>query len=500
MKRLSLRTELLKQKLQAHASVGVAPEVVLGAETIYDELVNNQQQGQSSEDIETFDLGPRWTPMFLSPEQRQYYLFNGRFVVVPAGRRTGKSEIAKRRGVSRAMGPQRFDDALYVFAAPTYKQAKQIYWADIKRLVPAEFRDGDASEGGLQIKLKNGATIRVVGLDKPERIEGTPLDGIVLDEYGNMKEETWSQHVRPMLADRNGWADFIGVPEGRNHYYELWMDAQSDPTQSWGHYTWTTESILPLYLGHEAAAQEIAQAKHDLDELSYAQEYLASFVTFSGRAYYAFKTEDVSRGGNLMGCEYKPDLPLIFCFDFNVKPGTCAVLQEQEFDGETLSLVIGEVFIPDNSTSERVCRKLIEDWGHHKKAIKLYGDPAGGHRQTSQSLGTDWKIIKEVLNAHFPVVYSSVSRSDPGHRARINALNARCRATDETRRLFVDPKKAPNVVKDFEGTILVKGGALEIDKDATPMLTHLTDGIAYYAHRRFGVRGKPSSFKAVQEI
>lgn len=499
MKLLSLQVQTLKQAIQAQTAIGVDIDACLTAETVYDDLKPDMSDSQLP-DVEPFDLGPRWTSMTLSPDQRAYYLFNGRFVVVPAGRRTGKSEIAKRRGVSRAMGPQLFDDALYVFAAPTYNQAKSIFWSDLKRLVLPEFLESEPSEGALSIRLKNGATIRVVGLDKPERIEGTPLNGIILDEYGNMKPETWSQHVRPMLADRCGWADFIGVPEGRNHYYDLWMDAQADTTKQWGHYTWTTESILPLYLGDEAAAMEIAQAKHDLDPISYAQEYLADFVTFSGRAYYAFKTDDITRGGNLTQLEYDEKLPLIFCFDFNVKPGTAVVLQEQRLENEVISCIIGEVFIPDNSTSERVCKKLIEDWGHHKLGIQIYGDPAGGHRSTQSSLGTDWKIIKEILSGHFPIVHSHVSRSDPGHRARVNALNARCRATDETRRLFVDPRKSPFTVKDFEGVVLVKGGALEIDKDATPMLTHLTDGLAYYAHRRFGVRGKPSDFVASQEI
>ena len=71
------------------------------------------------------------------------------------------------------------------------------------------------------IPLKNGAQIWVVGLDRPERIEGTPWDGGVLDEYGNMRANAWPEHIRPALSDRGGWCDFTGVPEGRNPMAEL---------------------------------------------------------------------------------------------------------------------------------------------------------------------------------------------------------------------------------------------------------------------------------------
>ena len=70
------------------------------------------------------------------------------------------------------------------------------------------------------IRLINGAQIWVVGLDRPERIEGSPWDGGVLDEYGNMRANAWPEHIRPALSDRAGWCDFTGVPEGRNHYYD----------------------------------------------------------------------------------------------------------------------------------------------------------------------------------------------------------------------------------------------------------------------------------------
>jgi hypothetical protein len=131
---------------------------------------------------------------------------------VPAGRRSGKTELAKRKLVRKALEGTKHPDARFFAAAPTRDQAKRIYWQDLKALVPAELLDGKPSETDLIIRLVNQSELHIVGLDKPERIEGSPWDGGVLDEYANVRPEAWSAHIRPALADRGGWCDMIGVP------------------------------------------------------------------------------------------------------------------------------------------------------------------------------------------------------------------------------------------------------------------------------------------------
>jgi hypothetical protein len=100
------------------------------------------------------------------------------------------------------------------------------------------------SESELSIEGINGSVIQVVGMDKPERIEGVPWDGGILDEFGNMKKKAWYEHVRPALSDRLGWCDLIGVPEGRNHYYDLAKEAEADTTGEWGYFWWISADIL----------------------------------------------------------------------------------------------------------------------------------------------------------------------------------------------------------------------------------------------------------------
>lgn len=162
---------------------------------------------------ERMALTPRWTELRPHPEQIRLVNSRARFKTVPAGRRSGKTELAKRHLVRSAFIPTGFFPSRFFAAAPTRDQAKRIWWDDLKAMVPLDMRSRAPSESELTIFTNMGSEIVVVGMDKPERIEGSPWDGGVLDEYGNMKEKAWGENVRPALSDRKGWCWFIGVPE-----------------------------------------------------------------------------------------------------------------------------------------------------------------------------------------------------------------------------------------------------------------------------------------------
>jgi hypothetical protein len=450
-------------------------------------------------------LAPRWTPLRHHPVQRAYSDSPHRFNALPAGRRSGKTERAKRKLVIRAMTSTANWDPRFFAAAPTRDQAKRIYWDDLKAMTKSFWRQRP-SESELIIPCFNAAEIHVLGMDKPERVEGSPWDGGVLDEYANMKEHAWGAHVRPALSDRKGWCDFIGVPEGRNHYYEISMRAQSlmreyQEDSEWGYFHWKSSDILD--------AQEIESAKASLDPLTYAQEYEGSFVNFEGRAYYPFL-----RDTHCAPLKYDPRKPLVLCFDFNVEPGVCGIIQEQELPGQFVKSkdpahkggllldskgkqvpifgtgVIAEVHIPRNSSTPAVCNKILEMFGGHVGMVIAYGDATGGARGTAKVMGSDWDLISAALKSHYKERYvSRVKQANPRERARVNAVNTRCVNGIGEIHLMVDPVRAPNVVRDMEGVVLLKGGSGEIDKKHDPKLSHVSDAIGYYCDYEFPVAG-----------
>jgi hypothetical protein len=427
-------------------------------------------------------LTPRWHQLRQIDSQTDLLERLVRFNVVSAGRRSGKTEIlGKRMVVVRAFCAHRKDmpqyyiphnDIYMAVCAPTRDQAKRLYWKDLKAMIPPAMMAKKPSETSLIIELRNGVQIHVIGMDKPERMEGTPWSHVVMDEYASMRPEAWQLHVRPSLSDRGGSCDFIGVPEGTNHFYKLYTKAgeaavmakHNKKRTAWRNFHWTAEEVLPVH--------EIIEAKNDLDPDTYNQEYNAKFINFTGRAYYSFTRET-----HCAPLEYNPKAPLIFCFDFNVEPGCAAVCQEQHLPGtrQIGTGVIGEVWIPRGSNTQLVCRRLIKDWQDHYGKIVCYGDSTGGSRGSAKVLGSDWQIIKEMLHDAFDRrgqrVFYRVPKANPRERDRVNAVNARLKTMRGDIRLKVDAEKAPHVVEDLEGVVVVKGGSGELDKTSME-LTH----------------------------
>ena len=142
-----------------------------------------------------------------------------RFGVVVCHRRFGKTVMAINHLIRAALTCER-ERPRFAYLAPTYRQGKTVAWDYLKhyaRPIP-----GFApNESELRIDLPNGSQVRIYGADNPDALRGIYLDGVVLDEFGLMQGKVWSEVIRPSLADRHGWALFIGTPNGRNAFWEM---------------------------------------------------------------------------------------------------------------------------------------------------------------------------------------------------------------------------------------------------------------------------------------
>lgn len=433
-------------------------------------------------------LTPRWYKLIKHDKQQEYFISSIRFIIAHSGRRSGKTEIAKRKALRFAFenGGKRV-----VFGAPTHQQAIKIFWDDIVAMIPKWMlkrpESRSISLSNRSIDLVNGTRIEVAGLDKPERIEGPPLDYFIGDEYGNFKASAWTQNIRPALSTigRSGRAILLGVPEGKNHYFELTEDAKGK--EDWKVFTWHTSEINP---------EEAERAKGDVDTLTYSQEYEGAFVSFQGLAYYAFDKElnCPPDGTRIM---YNPSRKLIFCHDFNRVPGTCAIAQEipqpdwlrkrnQGKDRGLVTAVIDEVYFRHDSTTEKVCDELIRRWGHHKGGVDIHGDATGGAKVSSAVDGSDYDIIRDKLNPHFKI-RECWPKGNPPVRVRINAMNSRLRSADGFVSCIVDRKACPMLIRDLEAVTCDDAGDIEKNKDS--MLTHISDGFGYYIAEEYPCGG-----------
>ena len=198
-----------------------------------------------------------------------------RWTCILAHRRAGKTVATVADLLTCALATSK-KNARYAYIAPYHAQAKAIAWDYLKR-----FSQGvsvKVIESELQIELPNGSRVRLYGADNPDSLRGLYLDGVVLDEYGDMRPNVWGEIIRPLLADRKGWAVFIGTPRGKNHFWEIHKQAQSDDWLSLTLRASETDLI---------DAAELADAKSQMTAEQYAQEFECEFEVPALGAIYA---------------------------------------------------------------------------------------------------------------------------------------------------------------------------------------------------------------------
>ena len=209
----------------------------------------------------------------LHPAQLEIFNSTARFKVVSAGRRFGKSRLAAWILIIKALQSEE-KDVFYI--GPTFQQAKDIMWNMLKELLHGTELIAQTHENTATMTLTNGRRISLKGSDRPDTLRGVGLAYVVLDEYASMRVEVWEQIIRPTLADVKGGALFIGTPAGKNHFYDLFIDAEKEENKDWETFQFNSTDN-PLI-----DPEEVAVARKTMSTQAFRQEFEASFVSFTG--------------------------------------------------------------------------------------------------------------------------------------------------------------------------------------------------------------------------
>lgn len=382
-----------------------------------------------------------------------------RFPLVPAGRRSGKTERFKRFLVKFANK----EKGLYFAAAPTHDQAKKIFWDDLKAFSLSTTHVKPPSESYRIIYMNNGSEIHVIGLDKPQRIEGIPWTGGGIDEFADIKPEAWESNIYPALntvnplnPDYRAWCWCLGVPDGLNHYYDLCEIAKTGKNKLFKVFHWMTEEIFP---------EMAEEAKAVMSAKQYNQEFRASFETANGKIYEDYSSK------NYTDETIKEHEQLLWHHDFNYTPMSSAIAVKRDGDYYILDEIILTSAVTEQSAIE-FCERYKD---HKNKHVIIYGDPAGkaGEKHGHMS---DYSQMEDYLRTQGWRFTRRVTPAAPPIKDRQNAVRAKVLTATGKVGLYINIIRCHYCHKGLSTVQLKKGSSFQEEETE---YQHITTAIGY---------------------
>ena len=333
-----------------------------------------------------------------------------RFRVLISGRRFGKTYLA----ITEMMKYAALPNQKIWYVAPTLKMAKDICWSNLKEILNKFNWIEDINETTLTITIrKTKSTISLKSADLPDTLRGTGLNFLILDEFADIDKRAWFEVLRASVSDTLGNVFMCGTPKGYGNWsYEMYLKGKQDP--EWDSFQYTTLQ------GGMVTPKEIDQARQDLDQRTFRQEFEGTFENYAGAIYYNFHPVE-----SVVNRRIDWKKPLHIGMDFNIDPMSACVAQIEK---EKIYLV-DEIVIYSSNTDEMV--QEIKDRYGTQLPIFIYPDPASRQRKTSAGGRTDLSILQ---NGGFTV---KVKHKHPAVRDRINAVNSKLKDSKGVRHIFI---------------------------------------------------------------
>jgi phage terminase large subunit len=252
-------------------------------------------------------LGYQARPQFATFHAREQ-----RWACIVAHRRAGKSLACVMDLIDSALRCSK-PNGRFSFLSPTYAQAKDNVWSYLKRYTSA-IPGVEQRESDLMVNFPNGARVRLFGAETYDRLRGSYNDGLVLDEAADINPRAWPEVLRPTLADRKGWAVFIGTPRGRNDFWRIHQLAERDPAWFSLVLRASDTGLLPQ--------SELDDVRKELTAEQYLQEFECSFDAAIVGSYYGRDLADAEAAGRITSVPYDPAIPVHTAWDLGIGDST----------------------------------------------------------------------------------------------------------------------------------------------------------------------------------
>jgi len=336
------------------------------------------------------------SPYMPRPNQQFLHEHCKRFTTVVCHRRFGKTVWALNHMIMKAMQCP-LQDPQYIYVSPTMKQTVNNVWMYVKKytsFIPGVKIYESAKEIKIPLKKDSTVTIRMAGAEDPMGLKGTYYDGVIFDEVAQMPRIAWTEAIRPSLADREGWAIFIGTPKGRNFFKELYEYPSSgnDIHGEWASFMFKASETGVL------SEKELTSQKSSMGHDQYMQEFECDFYAATPGTYYATILNELRDMGQIGNFPYNPDHSVVTAWDLGTNDKTSIWFAQ---------IIKGEIFIIDfyenNKLGTDYYAKIIKEkpysYDYHilPHDSKQEHDGVGSSKRSKlMRLGLKCKVLKRM--------------------------------------------------------------------------------------------------------
>lgn len=266
-----------------------------------------------------------YVPRKLQLEIHEALYNNGdriRYACLAIHRRFGKSVFAINELIGIALTCKQKNPRCF-YICPTFKQAKSVAWdylKDFTRAIPGmKFYETE-----LRADFPTGARITLSGAENFEVIRGNYVDGVVLDEWGNMNPQIWREVLRPALSDRLGSCIFLGTPNGKNHFFDTYKEAEREETWLARTYSVDQTKLIPQ--------PELDAARRTMGDEEYRQEFLCDWAAAVRGSFYGNEISLAKEEGRILIIPPAPTLPVDLAFDLGMDDATAVWFVQSVFN------------------------------------------------------------------------------------------------------------------------------------------------------------------------
>ena len=296
-------------------------------------------------------------------------------------RRAGKTVAAVNDLVLRALYTKK-PKARFGYVGPFRQQAKEIAWEYLKEATK-DIRKGEPRESDLRIVLHNDAVIQIYGADNPNSLRGLYFDGLIVDEYADIRPSIWGEVLLPALMDRRGWAVFVGTIKGKNHFYQTTEKARQDPDWFYMCLKGSESGILD--------EEDLAELRSQMSEAQYQQEIECNPNAAVQGTYYSEIISRMEAEGNIGDYAYDPHEMVHVSADLGFTDSTAFWFWQLDHDGPILI----DYYENDGQPLDHYIG-MLRDKNYD------YADIWLPHDAVAKTLATKRSTVEQMLDAGLP--------------------------------------------------------------------------------------------------